>query len=177
MKTLYITADQHFYHNNIIKYCNRPFQSFEDMNKTIIENYNKIITDDDIVIHLGDLSATVKPHLEEFSKILQSLNGQKILLRGNHDHQPDQFYLDNGFEVVGDHMIINEFFFSHYPLYEPSKYCTPPEQRLINLYKNSNCTKIVHGHTHNNVTTWDDNKYRINGCIEMTNYMPLKIEI
>jgi len=145
------------------------------MNQTIIDNHNKIIKPDDTVIHLGDLSATVKPHIDEFKTILKSLNGRKILLRGNHDHQPDQFYLDNGFEVVGDHMIVGEYFFSHYPLFADSKWCTPPEQRLIKLYKNSKCTKIVHGHTHNNVKTWSDNEFRINACVEVNNYTPIEL--
>jgi calcineurin-like phosphoesterase family protein len=145
------------------------------MNEKIIQNYNNIISPDDIVIHLGDLSATVKPHLAEFKEILQSLNGKKILLRGNHDHLPDNFYLDAGFEVIGDHMIVGDYFFSHYPLYKKSKYCTPEEKRLIKIYEKSGCTKIIHGHTHNNVTKWDDDKFRINACVEMTNYKPLKI--
>jgi len=175
--TLYITSDQHFYHSKIIEYCKRPFKSVEEMNSKILENYNNIIKKDDIVIHLGDLSATVKTHIEEFKEILKSLNGKKILLRGNHDHLPDQFYLDCGFEVVGDHMIVGDYFFSHYPLYKKSKWCTEPEKRLIKLYENSNCTKIIHGHTHNNVLKWDDNKFRINACVEMNNYNPVKITL
>jgi calcineurin-like phosphoesterase family protein len=145
------------------------------MNKMIIENYNNTIKPNDIVIHLGDLSATVKPHLDEFKTILQNLNGQKILLRGNHDHQEDQFYLDNGFETVGDHMIIGEYFFSHYPLFPGSKWCTEPEKRLIKLFNDSNCTKIVHGHTHNNVKQWPDKMFRINACVEVNEYTPVKL--
>lgn len=147
------------------------------MNKIIVKNYNDMITDDDIVIHLGDLSATVKPYMSEFENILKSLKGQKILLRGNHDHQSGQFYQNNGFGVVGDHLIINEYFFSHYPLSHRTKEYHSEEKRLIELYKKSGCTKIVHGHTHNNVSKWDDDKYRINACVEANDYRPLMLEI
>lgn len=174
---IYITSDQHFFHTNIIKYCQRPFDNYSEMNETIINNYNEIIKPEDTVIHLGDLSASVKNHIHEFSNILNSLNGNKILLRGNHDHQDDQFYLDNGFEVVGDHMIVGEYFFSHYPLFADSKWCTPTEQRLIKLYENSKCTKIVHGHTHNNVSKWKDDLFRINACVEVNDYNPILLEL
>ena len=100
MSKIYITSDQHFFHDNIIKYCSRPFETHKDMNQIIIDNYNEIITPEDTVIHLGDLSANVRKHIPAFKDILNSLNGNKILLRGNHDHQDDQFYLDNGFEVA-----------------------------------------------------------------------------
>jgi len=174
---IYITSDQHFFHDRIIKYCNRPFEAHQDMNTKIIENYNNIIKPEDTVIHLGDLSANVKNHIPAFKDILNSLNGNKILLRGNHDHQDDQFYLDNGFEVVGDHMIVGDYFFSHYPLFAASKWCTPPEKRLIKLYEDSKCTKIVHGHTHNNVSKWKDNLFRINACVEVNDYKPVLLKL
>jgi calcineurin-like phosphoesterase family protein len=145
------------------------------MNQKIIDNYNSIITENDTVIHLGDLSATVKPHLNEFKTILQSLNGQKILLRGNHDHQENQFYLDNGFETVGDYLIFGDYFFSHYPLFADSKYCTPQEKSFIDIFNKTKCTKIIHGHTHNNVKSWPDDLFRINACVEVNDFKPLKL--
>jgi len=145
------------------------------MNKTIVTNYNRIVHAGDTVIHLGDLSANVKNHIQEFKEILKSLNGRKILLRGNHDHLPDQFYLDCGFEVVGTYIIIGNYFFSHYPLYEKSKWCTEPEKKLIKLYNNSNCKIIIHGHTHNNVSKWNDDLNRVNACVEVNDYKPKEI--
>ena len=52
---IYFISDTHFNHNNIIKYCNRPFKSINEMNQTIINNWNKTVKADDEIYHLGDL--------------------------------------------------------------------------------------------------------------------------
>ena len=51
---VFFTSDTHFYHGNIIRFCNRPFKSVEMMNETIISNWNNTVGQDDIVFHLGD---------------------------------------------------------------------------------------------------------------------------
>jgi calcineurin-like phosphoesterase family protein len=80
---LFFTSDTHFCHTNIIKYCNRPFNNVEDMNKAIIDNWNQVVPEDGIVFHLGDfaLNASTK----SVQHILHSLNGTKYLLIGNHE--------------------------------------------------------------------------------------------
>jgi calcineurin-like phosphoesterase family protein len=51
---IFVTADLHLNHCNIIKYCNRPFKTVEEMNKTLINNWNSKVTKEDVVFHLGD---------------------------------------------------------------------------------------------------------------------------
>lgn len=50
----YFIADMHFNHENIIRYCNRPFENSNEMNEYIIK-WNSVVTENDIVYHLGDV--------------------------------------------------------------------------------------------------------------------------
>lgn len=78
--TIFFTADTHFGHANIIKYCNRPYSSVQEMNEMLIKNWNDVITPSDTVYHLGDFAFDNTPE-----KYLVRLNGQKFLIKGNHD--------------------------------------------------------------------------------------------
>ena len=53
-EVIHFTADQHFGHGNIIRYCNRPFRSVDEMNAVLIERWNSVVKPDDIVYQLGD---------------------------------------------------------------------------------------------------------------------------
>jgi calcineurin-like phosphoesterase family protein len=53
---IWLTADTHFGHTNILKYCGRPFSSIEEMDETLINNWNNKVNQDDTVYHLGDFS-------------------------------------------------------------------------------------------------------------------------
>ena len=75
----YFIADTHFNHANIIKYCNRPFETVDEMNRRIITNWNSTINYNDIVYHLGDVG------FGDIKKILYQLNGKIILIQGSHD--------------------------------------------------------------------------------------------
>jgi calcineurin-like phosphoesterase family protein len=78
---IYFTGDHHFDHGNIIKYANRPFININDMNRVLINNWNSIVTKDDIVFHLGDFS------FNETHKFLDELLGEIYFVKGNHDKQ------------------------------------------------------------------------------------------
>lgn len=80
---LFFTSDTHFFHKNIIKYVNRPFETVEEMNETIVTRWNETIPKDADVFHMGDVSLTAGS--KELSDILYSLNGRKHLIIGNHE--------------------------------------------------------------------------------------------
>ena len=69
---IFLVSDTHFNHENILKYCNRPFNTIEEMNVALIGNWNSVVKDDDIVYFLGDfaLGSNVKEVYEKYSKIL-----------------------------------------------------------------------------------------------------------
>ena len=74
---IFFTADTHFGHKNIIRYCNRPFETAHEMNETLIANWNKVVHQTDTVYHLGDV-AVLRP--EKTRDVLDRLNGKFILL-------------------------------------------------------------------------------------------------
>ena len=61
----FIISDTHFGHTNVIKYCNRPFKDIEEMDKTLIKNWNETVSNKDVVIHLGDFAFCSKERAEE----------------------------------------------------------------------------------------------------------------
>lgn len=81
MSELFFTADTHFGHRNVIKYCNRPFETVEQMDQTIIDRWNSMVSPSDVIYHLGDF--TFKDHLIE--QYVSQLNGKIHLVLGNHD--------------------------------------------------------------------------------------------
>jgi calcineurin-like phosphoesterase family protein len=79
----FFTGDEHFFHKNIIRFCNRPYLSVEEMNEAIIQNHNEIVSDNDITIHLGDF--TLLKNSPEIFKIIKRLNGKHTFIQGSHD--------------------------------------------------------------------------------------------
>lgn len=136
MSETYFTSDLHFGHINIIKYCNRPFGSVEDMNSTIIENWNSVVKKGDTVYHLGDFSFGDKDPYHWLDK----LNGNIILLQGNHDRKFNKA-LGHGAIILKEKEYMIDVdgvlvLISHYP---------PKENRdLHGVY--------LYGHTHKDVT-------------------------
>ena len=120
---LFFTSDTHFNHFKIAKYCNRPFASRGEMNKALIENWNKVVPRDGIVIHCGDfmLNHSLKNE-KDYDKIANKLNGTIYLVRGNHDiiRLRENYQTKNHIVWVGDILNIQigsqKIVASHYPL-------------------------------------------------------------
>jgi len=79
----FLTADPHFGHGNIIRYCNRPFADADEMNRTLIERWNARVNKRDTVKILGDFGFHLSD--KEALEIFNALNGSKELIIGNHD--------------------------------------------------------------------------------------------
>ena len=113
-KQFYI-ADWHYDHKNVIHFDNRPFSSIKEMNKELIERWNKVVSADDVVYILGDMFWC---KVSEAIEVLNRLNGKKVLIRGNHDSHDHRFiekfdrvydYLET---VDGDRKVV----LCHYPI-------------------------------------------------------------
>lgn len=116
MGNVWVTADQHFNHENIIKYENRPFSDLEHMNTFMIDAWNSVVVKDDKVFMLGDFGFGGS---EFISDTLSKLRGNKILIMGNHDRSRSiKKWIELGFQAVYDYPVIYDtcYVFSHAPL-------------------------------------------------------------
>lgn len=180
---VFITSDYHLQHLNIIEYAKRPFVKNKlglmECENLIKKNYNEIVQENDFVIFLGDLSCSRNPDKIYIKNYIRSLNGRKILIKGNHDNLPDEFYFSL-FEEIYECLILDNIMISHYPCYLDDQTKNEGLEHY-HIFKNSEIPiiKIYHGHIHdkdaNNIAL--DNVQRINCSIDFkpNNYKPVEI--
>jgi len=115
---IFFTADLHLGHANIIKHCNRPFSSVDEMDEYLISAWNKSVRPKDSIYILGDLIFRNKMLPEIY---LNRLHGKKHLLLGNHDKDwvkktdmQKYFILVERFVEISDGS--NKITLCHYPL-------------------------------------------------------------
>lgn len=115
-RKVFFTADTHFCHRNIISFCSRPFKDVEEMNETIIANWNRTVGPDDTVFHLGDFCLGGS---DEWNRILDRLNGRIYLIMGNHDLRNIRKGYADRFELITMQMHIEiekrKIYLNHYP--------------------------------------------------------------
>lgn len=187
----WFTADQHFWHSRIIKHANRPFDSVEEMNKTLIDNWNDCVKPTDTVYVLGDMFWCGRKKAEP---IVKSLLGKKILVKGNHDSGTKR-WLDMGFKDVCEREFFiydnNHWFnLSHYPYY-PNLFTRTEVwfkesikeimgirvahamKRTLDKRLKDDGNWLLHGHVHN---SWKTNKRQINVGVDVWGYKPVSID-
>lgn len=122
-------SDTHFSHKNCLAFDNRPFKTVEEMDAEMIRRWNAVVSNDDHVYIIGDFHWGKEP---DWIKVLEQLNGQKTLIRGNHDIDPQKsrkYFADvkekktiedNGRKIVLNHEPIvcyRNHFYGWYHLY------------------------------------------------------------
>jgi calcineurin-like phosphoesterase family protein len=161
MEKIYLVADLHFGHKNIIEYENRPFKDIFSMDKEISSNWNAVVSNKDKIFVLGDVSFHGK---ERTKNIISKLNGHKILVMGNHDRgRSINWWYDIGFnEVYKYPILIKDFFMlSH----EPPHYI-PQNTPYFYLY----------GHVHSSEMYKTITKTSACTSIERWDYKPVNLE-
>jgi calcineurin-like phosphoesterase family protein len=138
---IWIISDTHFNHAKMVEYCGRP----KNFNDILIKKWNKVVTPDDMVIHLGDVILGQNSALEG---ILATLPGRKILCRGNHDHESNIWYMNKGFAFVCDYFVYNDLAFSHAPL-TPLPNQTIKQHSKDDVFSHKPVRLNIHGHFHN----------------------------
>lgn len=151
----FFTSDQHYFHRNIIGYCERPFTSVDEMNATMIDRHNETVGPADTVWHLGDFT------LGQDLSILKRLNGQHHLVYGNHDRcfpknkkargaseEQRKRYYDAGFLSVQDAVELQfegygPVWCHHMPLFDPAE-----DRRYQDGRPRLGHGTLLHGHIH-----------------------------
>lgn len=114
---IFFTSDLHFGHKNILKYCNRPWNSIKEMDEGLIQNWNNTVGKDDIIFNLGDFAFASN---QRWRELISRLNGKHHLILGNHDEvrYPGDFILEL-FEGVYPELTLNidgrYVYLHHYP--------------------------------------------------------------
>ena len=89
MQKIFFTADTHFGHENVIQFDKRPFASADEMDEEMIKRWNNKVGKGDLVYVLGDM---IWKSITDYAEpLIKSLNGQIILIKGNHDQ-----FINNG---------------------------------------------------------------------------------
>ena len=163
---IYFTADTHFGHQNVIRFTERPFSSAEEMDETLIANWNARVYRGDKVYILGDMFFR-HPDPEA---ILCRLKGKKYLIIGNHDYSWMKYIdLEKYFEEVSDRAeisVLNKWaVLSHYPMLS---------------YRHDNKYYMIHGHIHNNCHEdfWELIVRRplvLNAGVDVNDYRPVTL--
>ncbi|QLH83780.1 metallophosphoesterase [Halosimplex pelagicum] len=159
----YLISDLHLDHDNIIGYCDRPFDSVDAMNESLVENWNEVIDPDDEVLYGGDL--TIRSSTGALLDWLDELHGEIVFLLGNHDGT-----VLEGLDRV---RFVEEFRFQHRGV--PFNAVHDPADGPSNP-----SGWVLHGHHHNN---WPDkfpfithDEQRVNFSVELLEYRPLAID-
>jgi len=151
-------SDTHFGHTNIIRYCDRPFATIEEMDSALMRNWNDTVSKNDRVFHFGDFC--FKYNDEKIKWLLSQLNGYKILIMGNHDRRVSpKKWMELGFDEVYPYPIIYQGFymFSHEPM------VLNRHMPYANLY----------GHLHEKKM---EGEGYYNMCVENNGYRPVPLE-
>jgi calcineurin-like phosphoesterase family protein len=177
MPNIFLTSDTHFGHMGVCRFTRndgvtklRPWDTADEMDEALIKNWNDRVKPNDKVYHLGDVVINRRA-----LPTLARLNGDKVLIRGNHDIFRDDEYREYFRELRAYH-VLSGMILSHIPLHPDS---------LGRFGVN------VHGHTHANrvkrmrgfdvktgtilYSDEDDVRYHC-VCVEQTDFAPISLE-
>lgn len=174
---VWFTSDLHFWHKNICQYCGRPYETVEQMNTSIVNNWKQLIKDDDIVFVLGDLGFC---GIEKLRAEIEQLSGQIYVIQGNHDP-------DKNLAKLKEEGLIKDYCKIQYITIVDDEECPDQELTLchfpmIDWYNKEKGSWMIHGHQHQlpetpscSVKHWDVGLDKNN--MQPINFEQLKINI
>ena len=168
MPSVFLVSDTHFGHAGVCKFLRedgsklRPWDDPNEMDEHMVKVWNETVKPTDKVYHLGDVVINRKA-----LSLLHRLNGDKVLIRGNHDIFRDEEYRVHFRELRAYH-VMNGMILSHIPIHTES---------LGRFGVN------IHGHLHSNRVMINngyggkkvDPRYHC-VCVEQTDFRPILFE-
>lgn len=163
MANVFLVSDTHFGHAGVCHFLRddgtklRPWDNPDEMDEAMIERWNSVVRMNDKVYHLGDVVINRKA-----LKTLERLNGDKVLIKGNHDIFKLEDYT-RYFRDIRSYHVLNGMIMSHIPVHEES---------IARFGVN------IHGHLHSNRVKKDgviDPKY-FNVSVEQIDFTPISLE-
>ena len=168
MSHCFLVADTHFSHQGVCRFLRadgvtklRPWTLAEEMDEALVTFWNETVRPVDKVYHLGDVAIPRRG-----LKVLERLNGRKVLIKGNHDIFQLSDYTPH-FKDIRAYHILDRLILSHAPIHPGS----------LSRWKAN-----VHGHLHANTVmetidggSYPDRRY-INVSVEHTNWRPIDFE-
>lgn len=165
MPNVFVISDTHFGHEGVTRFLRndgtklRPWDNVEDMDEELIKRWNDTIRPHDKVYHLGDVVINRKA-----LHTLGRLNGDKVLIKGNHDIFRLGEYAAY-FRDIRAYHVMDNIIFSHIPIHSSAK----------GRFKGN-----VHGHTHSNIVLDESGKmdpWYLPVSVEHINYTPVSLEL
>lgn len=163
---IYLSADTHYQHDKNFIYERRGFSNIKEHDNELIRKYNETVKPEDTCYFLGDFCLAGKERYSIYQKLLNKLNGNKILILGNHDELNPFTYVNAGFTSVHTSLILNDNILL---IHDPS---------ALGVFKEF---KGLHGHVHSlyltaggnavnvGVDVWDNKPVELNIALEILN--------
>ena len=161
---IWFTSDLHLGHGAAINMCERPFETVEEMNETLIRNFNSCVKKNDTVYILGDIAH--RTPVDVVNQGIARLNGKKVLCKGNHDkrYNAELFAGIYDFLEISTHGV--NLSLMHYPM------MSWPKSRHGSLH--------LHGHIHSkgdyNLQQKKEGILRYDVGVDVNGYYPVSIE-
>lgn len=165
MANVFLISDTHFGHTNICKFRRadgtklRPWDDVQEMDHTLIQNWNNVVGANDKVYHLGDVFINRRHRF-----ILDGLNGRKVLIKGNHDIFDLNSYTPF-FKDIRAYHVLDKFILSHVPIHP---------QQMERFAGN------IHGHLHEHQVRQEngdlDPRY-LTVCVEHIRFTPVELSV
>ena len=170
MPNIFLTSDTHVGHAGVCKFLQndgtklRPWTDPDEMDEELVKRWNSVVRPNDKVYHLGDVVINRKA-----LRTLSRLNGEKVLIKGNHDIFRINEYLEYFKDVRGYH-VLDGMIMSHIPLHDSALY-----RFGTNIHGHTHSNRVMHNDPFGYREPFIDSRYYC-VCVEQTDFTPIAFE-